>query len=191
MNKITLITICCLMSSLSKAQETSVEKSLFGAQIGYLGVWANHEAKLSNRITFKTEIGLDKGYVAETLLFTSKKSSFYPFFILEPRYYYNLGRREAASKKVKGNTGNFWGLQMRYSPNLFVVNDKYIDNDREILTISPKYGLRRTLGNHFNLETTVGFGYGYEFNKYPNYPDGGFFSIEATIRVGIHFGAKK
>ena len=186
MRKITFILLSFLLFQISKAQDSvSVEKSLIGGQVGYLGIWANYEAKLSNRITFKTEIGLDKGYVIESL--QSSVRSLHPIISIEPRYYYNLGRRAELLKKTQGNTGNFWALQMRYNLPL-IIDNKSGFNNIEAIIITPKYGIRRTLGNHFNLETTLGFGYGHEFNTYLS---GGFFSIEAAVRLGFHFGNKK
>ena len=186
MKKITFIFLSFLLFQISKAQDSvSVERSLIGGQVGYLGAWANYEAKLSDRITFKTEVGLDKGYVIESLL--SSIRSFHPIISIEPRYYYNLGRRAELLKKTQGNTGNFWALQMRYNLPL-IIDNKSGFNNREAIIITPKYGIRRTLGNHFNLETTLGFGYGYEINTHL---PGGFFSIEAAVRLGFHFGNKK
>lgn len=186
MKKIAFILLSVLIFQTSQAQDSvSVEKSLIGGQIGYLGVWANYENKLSNRITFKTEVGLDNGYLVESLLWSGR--AFHPIISIEPRYYYNLGRRAESTKKTEGNTGNFWALQTRY--NLpWVIDKKAGTNSKEAIIITPKYGIRRTLGNHFNLETTLGFGYGYGFNtRLP----GGFFSIEAAVRLGFHFGNKK
>ena len=86
MKKITFIFLSFLLFQISKAQESfSVEKSLIGGQIGYLGAWANYEAKLSNRITFKTEVGLDNGYLVESLLWSGR--AFHPIISIEPRYY--------------------------------------------------------------------------------------------------------
>jgi hypothetical protein len=186
MKKITLIFLSFLVFQTSHAQDSvSVEKSLIGGQIGYLGAWTNYEAKLSNRIGFKTEVGLEKRYLIHSFVPTNK--SFHPIISVEPRYYYNLGRRAELLKKTRGNTGNFWALQVKY--NLpFVIDNKTSSNNREAIIFTPKYGIRRTLGNHFNLETTLGFGYGYGFNT--SLP-GGFFSIEAAVRLGFHFGNKK
>lgn len=182
MKKIIILLLSFTLIQTSKAQDSvSVEKSLIGGQLGYLGSWANYEAKLSKRITFKTEVGLDNGYLVESLIWSGR--AFHPIVSIEPRYYYNLGRRAESSKKVKDNTGNFWALQTRY--NLpWKIDEKAGTNSKEAIIITPKYGIRRTLGNHFNLETTLGFGYGYGFNT--NLP-GSFFSIEAAVRLGFHF----
>jgi len=55
---------CLLLFALTfsaKAQEISVEKSIFGVQTGFLGIWGHHEARLSNSIVLRTELGFDSG----------------------------------------------------------------------------------------------------------------------------------
>mgnify|MGYP003668620850 CR=1 FL=1 len=48
----------------TKTQSASVEKSVFSIQTGFLGLWVNHEAKLTNKIALRTELGLDAGIFA-------------------------------------------------------------------------------------------------------------------------------
>jgi len=65
---LTFITIALLSSNATvKAQnqehvQPSVEKSVFGAQAGLLGIWVNNEAKLTNAIALRSEIGFDGGF---------------------------------------------------------------------------------------------------------------------------------
>ena len=61
MKKITLLITYLLFSLFTNAQESSVEKSIFSAQTGFLGFWINNEFKLSNNFSLKSEIGLDRG----------------------------------------------------------------------------------------------------------------------------------
>lgn len=42
-----------------KSQKQSVEKSIFGIQTGFAGLWINNELKLSNQIALRTELGFD------------------------------------------------------------------------------------------------------------------------------------
>jgi hypothetical protein len=48
----------CIIFLASKGQDASVEKSIFGTQIGWLGVWVYNEAKLSTDFALRSEIGL-------------------------------------------------------------------------------------------------------------------------------------
>ena len=60
--KKTLLTLTlCGLTFFGKSQDASVEKSSFGIQTGVLGIWAYNEAKLSNSIALRTEIGFDFG----------------------------------------------------------------------------------------------------------------------------------
>ncbi|MBY8962959.1 hypothetical protein KJK34_09380 [Flavobacterium sp. D11R37] len=35
------------------------EKSLFNVQVGAVGIWGSHEARLGNRFALRTEVGFD------------------------------------------------------------------------------------------------------------------------------------
>ena len=60
--KKTLLTLTlCGLALIAKSQNVSVEKSTFGLQTGVLGIWAYNEAKLSNTIALRTELGFDFG----------------------------------------------------------------------------------------------------------------------------------
>ena len=50
------------LSIFCKAQNSSVEKSVFGIQTGFLGIWGHNESRLSNKIALRSEIGFDAGY---------------------------------------------------------------------------------------------------------------------------------
>src|SRR5690554_1852334 len=55
----------CLFSQNDSRQVpiASVEKSVLGIQTGLLGIWAFHEAKLSNKWALRTELGFDYSYI--------------------------------------------------------------------------------------------------------------------------------
>jgi hypothetical protein len=94
MKKTLLILSLCTLTLVAKAQNTSVEKSTFGVQTGVLGIWAYNEAKLSNNIALRTEIGFDFG-IWETTYYDYYDSPLIltPVIVLEPRFYYNLKKR--------------------------------------------------------------------------------------------------
>lgn len=98
MKKIFLTLIFCGLTFMTKAQNASVEKSIYGIQTGFLGVWVHNESKLSNSIALRTELGFDSGiwggdfYDKTGFLMT-------PVITAEPRWYYNLNKRESKSKK--------------------------------------------------------------------------------------------
>jgi hypothetical protein len=58
-----IITLVFLSISIfSNAQNVSVEKTVFGIQTGFLGIWVHNESKLSNTIALRSELGFDSGF---------------------------------------------------------------------------------------------------------------------------------
>src|SRR5688572_2951049 len=91
----------CSLAFLSKAQEASVERSTTGIQVGLMGIWVHNEARLTNQIALRSEIGVKSGtsrsyYKQATWVYMT------PMFILEPKIYYNLDQRSLKSKDISG-----------------------------------------------------------------------------------------
>lgn len=193
MKKIILTIFCCGITLLAKSQETtkqkvSVEKSIFGVQTGFAGLWAHNELKLSKPITLRTEVGFDfyenddffpdAGFLATTVI------------TLEPRWYYNLNKRANQSKRIDGNSGNFFALKTSFRSNDLLI-DFGDDNSTQIvdnLSIIPTWGMRRNIGEHFNYETGIGAGYIHFFSKNAGFQeDQGELAINLHLRVGYRF----
>jgi len=102
------------------SQQATVEKSIFGAQTGFLGVWKNHEARLAPKFALRSEIGLEAGYAGGS--FQNDIFFFAPTLKLEPRYYYNLQKRLNKGKSIAKNSGNFLAINMVYTPDWFVIS---------------------------------------------------------------------
>ncbi|MCG9792937.1 hypothetical protein [Flavobacterium algicola] len=180
MNKTILTLVMISLSLTAKSQNTSVEKSVSGIQIGLLGIWAHNEAKLSNQIALRTEIGLDSGiwsgdyYDGTGFLMT-------PVLTVEPKWYYNLNKRERKSRRTDGNNGNFVSLKLTYHPDWFVISNYDNINIINDVSIIPTWGIRRNIGNHFNYETGIGVGYRYVFAK-----QAGYLENESETAVNLH-----
>lgn len=151
---------------LTTAQDTSasVEKSVFGAQTGVLGIWAYNELKLADQFALRTEIGLDADFWGGVF---NNGNGFLltPVLTLEPRFYYNIRKRSEKSKTIAGNSGNFISLKTSYHPNLFVISSRSGIEIIPDLSIIPTWGIRRSIGQHFNYEFGVGIGYEYIYYK--------------------------
>lgn len=180
MKKILLAVALFTLTVSVKAQTASVEKSAYGIQTGFLGIWLHNESKLSNKIALRSELGFDSGiwggdfYDKTGFLLT-------PVISIEPRWYYNLNKRENKSRRIDGNSGNFISLKTSYHPDWFVIsNYKNIQIISDI-SIIPTWGIRRNLGNHFNYETGIGIGYRYIFAK-----QAGYFENESEAAVNLH-----
>ena len=186
-NLFTILLFFCTLSAF--AQNTSVEKSTFGLQTGVLGIWTYNEAKLSNTIALRTEIGFDFG-IWETTFYDDYDSPFLltPVIVVEPRFYYNLKKRSESSKRIDGNSGNFIALKMGYHPDWFVMFNT--DNAPVVsdFSIIPTWGIRRNIGKHFNFEAGLGAGFSHTFAKRAGYlEDKSEFELNMHLRIGYKF----
>ncbi len=164
MKKVLLTLIFCGLTLIAKSQSAQVETSVFGIQTGLLGIWVHNEARLSNQIALRSELGLDTGVYGrdhdhiDGLLLA-------PTITLEPRWYYNLNRRAAKSRRIDGNSGNFISIKTTYHPDLFIISNQDNLNFISDISVIPTWGIRRNLGNHFNYEAGIGIGYVHYFKE--------------------------
>ncbi|MCC5928374.1 MAG: hypothetical protein JJU28_03920 [Cyclobacteriaceae bacterium] len=144
----------------SSAQDASVEKSIFGIQTGFLGVWGHNEARISNQIALRSELGLDIGFSASKR-FPGMTSYFLmvPVGTLEPRWYYNLNKRLTKSRTITGNSGNFIALNMTYYPAWVIFSNPKNLTVSSSIQFVPTWGIRRSIGKHFVYEAGFGIGY--------------------------------
>ena len=168
------------LSIFCKAQNASVEKSVFGIQTGFLGIWAHNESRLSNTIAMRSELGFDSGiwggdfYDGTGFLLT-------PVLTLEPRFYYNLNKRNSKSKVITNNSGNFISIKTSFHPDWFVISNYKDVSIISDISFIPTWGIRRNIGTHFNYEAGLGFGYRYIFAK-----AAGYYSNESEATANLH-----
>ncbi len=180
MKKILLTIILCGLTFITKAQNTSVEESTFGIQTGLLGIWIHNEAKLSNQIALRTEFGLDTGIYGSD---ANDIDGFLlaPAITLEPRWYYNLNKRESKSRRIDGNSGNFISVKITYHPDWFIISNEDNINLITDISIVPTWGIRRHVGNHFTYETGIGIGYVHFFKE-----DNVTLLYDSDVAVNLH-----
>lgn len=131
-------------------QISEVEKSTYGIQTGFLGVYIYNELKVSKSIIFRIELGLDN-IIWGGSFYSKTGFAAAPVLTIEPRWYFNLQKRYNRSKTIKDNNGDFLSVKCSYHPDLFVISnytDLYVIPD---ITIIPTWGIRRNIGKHFNL----------------------------------------
>jgi len=189
MKKTLLILILCSLALIARSQNASVEKSTFGVQTGVLGIWVYNEAKLSNAIALRTEVGFDFG-IWETTYYDDYDSPFLltPVIVVEPRFYYNLKKRSEKSKRIDGNSGDFIALKTGYHPDWFVLFNT--DNAPIVsdFSIIPTWGIRRNIGDHFNYEAGIGVGFSHTFAKRAGYSkDKSEMELNMHLRIGYKF----
>lgn len=183
MKKIAFLILLFAFTIIVKAQDTTVEKSIFGVQTGFLGFWAFNESELTENIALRTELGLDYGFTNFT-----KSLVMTPVITLEPRWYYNINKRVENDKNTAYNSANFFAITARYNPNWFVISkNSNIDTYSQIL-IAPKWGIKRSIGSHFNYELGLGLGVRYYLDS--NTKSRGRTADlggDLHIRIGYHF----
>ena len=160
MKKTILSILLCLVYFISFSQKkssekVSVEKSILSIQTGYFGTWINHELKFHKKFALRTELGTEyRLKFAIKQSFDSLKNQVSIF--LEPKYYFNLTKRESKNKNIKNNAGNYISLRT----NLNILNN--LENGEIYFhTLTPTYGIRRNITSHFNLELSFGYGISY------------------------------
>ncbi|MDB9990226.1 hypothetical protein OAD79_02135 [Flavobacteriales bacterium] len=133
----------------------SVEKSILSIQTGYFGTWINHELKLHNQFALRTEVGTEyRLKFAIKQSFDSLKNQVSIF--LEPKYYFNLTKRESKNKNIRNNAGNYISLRTNFN----ILNN--LENGEIYFhTLTPTFGIKRNITSHFNLELSFGYGISY------------------------------
>jgi len=171
------------------AQEVSVEKSIFDVQLGLVGLWANHELKLTKQLALRSEIGLELGFAEQTSNgVKSTYSVLAPNITLEPKWYYNLEKRFAKGKNIKRNSGNFIAIKAHYLPDLFLITGNKNLNIVNQLAIIPQWGIRRVSGKHISFETGFGLGPQLYFGKgSKNVTNRDDVYVDLNLRVGYSF----
>ncbi|SOC79674.1 hypothetical protein SAMN06296241_1206 [Salinimicrobium sediminis] len=180
MKKFFLPLLFCAFPFFAHSQDASVEQSTYGIQSGLLGLWFHNETALSSEIALRSELGFDTGFWAGSFY---EKTGFLmaPVISLEPRWYYNLNKRQRKSRRTDGNSGNFLSLQTSYHPDWFVISNYEDIRIISDISIIPTWGIRRHLGDHFTYETGIGVGYRYTFAK-----EAGYLENESDLALNLH-----
>ena len=180
--------LALLLSIVSiNAQDASVEKSTFGIQTGFLGIWAHNETKISNSIALRSELGLDAAIFNENFV-GSRNFIMVPTLTLEPRWYYNLNKRVSKNRRIDGNSGNFISIKTTYHPDLVIGSLPEYTVFISDISIIPTWGIRRNVGKHFTYETGIGIGYYHLFEKENVImPDKNGVALNLLLRLGYRF----
>jgi len=189
---ITAIAVFSLATATAQQTTASVEKSLFNVQAGAIGIWASHEARLSNKWALRTEIGLDlwsyETYSYNTAGETRKGSVLVPSIAIEPRWYYNIQKRADKGRYTANNSANFLTLAIKYYPDLFVVGGPDNLKVRDQISFIPKWGIRRAIAQSgFNYELGIGVGPVLYLEKNSYYRSISDVALDLHARIGYTF----
>ncbi|MEM8899324.1 MAG: hypothetical protein AAGC85_14520 [Bacteroidota bacterium] len=165
-----------------------IEKSLWGLQLGFPGAWLYYETRLKDPFSLRVEVGRTATVYG---IGNEIDLDFENTVSLESRWYYNLHKRAKKGKKTAANSSNFLAVSANYNHG-----DKIIFNNprREIRTNSlsflVKWGIRRSLGKHFDWEASYYLGLESdlpeEISSIPFYSFPPYFTSGLQIRIGLH-----
>ena len=169
----------------SQNSTISVEKNNVNVQTGLLGLWINNEFRLSNTIALRAEVGLNAGIFGGDSFNDGTGFLLAPSVGIEPRWYYNLNKRFEKGKRVENNSANFFATGITYYPDSFVISNYDDVNIVEQVTIIPKWGIRRNIGqSNFNYELGAGLGYRAVFYDFKTESET---ALDLHLRIGYAF----
>ncbi|MDR2763890.1 MAG: hypothetical protein LBB90_02550 [Tannerella sp.] len=173
---------------LGQAQEAGVEQSVWGVQGGLLSVWGYNESRLSDAVALRSEVGLMGGFsYSYTSIFGGySRYIVVPELTVEPRWYYDLARRQAKARRTAYNSANYFSLRTSFYPKRMAISDAYTF-PANMLTIVPMWGIRRHYGMHFCLEAGAGAGCRHIFGETGNARDRDEFVLNWHFCVGYTF----
>lgn len=178
-----LLLVLYTLKIFSQERKVTVSKSNFDIQVGFLGLWFNNEFKITNKLSFKTELGLESS-VFGGKLYNGTNFVMLPVVTFEPRLYYNLDKRKQKERIIKNNSGNYFSLKNSYTSNLFIISsiENIIVNEQ--ITIIPSWGMRRSIYKKIFFETGfgVGFKHLFQLNKKNNKA-----ILDIHLRIGYTF----
>ncbi|HCY41085.1 MAG TPA: hypothetical protein DHV48_06980 [Prolixibacteraceae bacterium] len=146
-------------------------ESLHSLQLGYPGARYCYEYALGNQFTINMEAGINIGWQKSNINTgiapfdldqnnnqpkeynkISTEISFRPIIQLEPRIYYNVKTRHKYDSFIN-NSASFFCISSGISLDSFSFR-----NNTPNFFIVPKWGFRRSIGNHFIFEAKIGGG---------------------------------
>lgn len=155
----------CLLAALLVANASVFAQSTLEkvgkVSLGLQGAEFSYELPLGKSLLLESAAGLGVGMEVD------HNKSTYSFYLLDPvpfvstelKWMYNREKRGAKEKNNANNAGNYVGLQTKYSfghPNSLALN--------KALLTDIHWGLQRSLGTKFTLNTNIGLGYMYDFD---------------------------
>ncbi|MDD3738172.1 MAG: hypothetical protein PHP31_02620 [Lentimicrobiaceae bacterium] len=173
--KIRIVLTSFLLILLSRNISAQSTESYNTFRISPLGLSYAYEMKMKQKSTLIYELGASIGYLK------NNEVNFHvtPYVNIEPRYYYNIDKRNLKNKKTMLNSAN-------YISTSFIATYSQMSKDDKSLNIGilPKWGLRRPISNVFFYGADVGGLFYYDFydkdNKFRVSP-------YLNVKIGVTF----
>lgn len=178
MKKVISILFIAFMA-LSFGQDNQPEdplRSFARVNLGLHGLEFTYELPISKSIVWENSLGLGMGSNAinNEATYTFALDVPVPHFTSELKYMYNREKRINKGRSTMNNSGNYLGLQSKYSFG----NRNYFALNSTLLT-EIHWGIQRPLGNRFIFDMHLGLGFIHDFN---------FSTSSISPTFGLRFG---
>ncbi len=117
-----ILIIILLMSQVFRtlgqdASKDSSLKSLTKLDVGLQGVGFSYEPRISNKMMIDLSAGAGGGYNVSEDGVDYKWNFLQPalYFMVTPKFYYNRKKRIEKGKKFQNNSGNYFGVRVKYT----------------------------------------------------------------------------
>lgn len=152
MKKIGIISVLFFFTIFVHAQKDKVQNT-HSAKATFIGLSYAKEQSISQKSTVNFEFMIAGGFGSNYL--SGDYWVIAPVMRVEPRYYYNYPKRIEKGKKTMNNSANYLSLSADYQFGESIGSNAQA---LQTFTVIPKWGLKRTIGNHFIFEFAVGIG---------------------------------
>ncbi|GHA51962.1 hypothetical protein GCM10007103_35440 [Salinimicrobium marinum] len=146
--------------------------------LGLHGIEGSYELPVSKKFVWENSLGIGMGanVNASSAEFNLDFGNLTPFLKSELKYVYNINKRESKGKNIVNNSGNYIGLQTKYS---FGNSKAYHLNSTSLTEVH--WGLQRSLGGNYVFDFHIGLGYLNDYNTNEG-------AVSPTL--GLRFGYK-
>ena len=138
-----------------KTNSDSAVTNLTKLDIGPQGLGFSYEPKISSKLTTDLCIGVGGGYFIDKNSFDYNLFQPAVYFSVTPKYFYNIHKRINNGKNTKFNSGNYFGLRIKYITPFSGNSDKA----RNSLLTNVHWGIQRAIGGNWLLNFHLGVGY--------------------------------
>jgi len=152
MKRLSIFSIFIFLTILSYAQNDRVQ-NVHSLKATFIGLSYSYEQSISQRSAINFELMIGGGFGSN--IFVGDYWLIAPIMRVEPRYYYNYLKRVSQGKKTINNSANYLSLSADYVFGTIIGDNAHAV---QAFMIIPKWGLKRTIGNHFVFEFAAGFG---------------------------------
>lgn len=155
------------------SQSVSKLQPLTKLNLELQGVSLSYEPRLGNSATIDLSAGIGTGGYdiwSDSFTYVVDPTSPTAFISITPKFYYNRSKRLAKGKSADLNSGNYFGLRLKYTSRGIAENPDV----RDALAFNVHWGMQRNLSKRWTLNSHFGAGYAIDATDLSN-SDGSFY----------------